>query len=449
MKQHQVYILDDDLWYGELIKFNIELNPDCIATCFNNIGDFLNEIKKTPPAIVTIDLGLPEGNGSEVLNKVKKTSANIDCIIISGNNEIETALNLLKTGASDYIVKNDSLKERIWVSIQNSLEKIHLRTQVKKLEEKVNDSTELIGSKINNLVLPIITKAAKTNINISITGETGTGKEVVAKLIHNKSERRNQNFVALNLSSIPDSLFESELFGHEKGAFTGADKKRIGAIENADKGVLFLDEIAELSLTNQTKLLRVIQEQTITPLGSNQPIKVDIKIITATHKNLNALVQNGDFREDLFYRIVGLNIHLPPLRERKTDILDLASSFLNDFNNKNSQQKTLNKATIKKLESHSFPGNIRELKATIELAATMADSNEIDSHDFHFHSLPTNNSSNLDLPLKIQTRKIVEQLLEREDQNISQVARILEVTRSTIYNILNNHSYARNSKQSH
>ena len=281
-------------------------------------------------------------------------------------------------------------------------------------------------------------KAAKTNINVSITGETGTGKELVAKAIHYNSERKKKPFVAVNMAAIPTELIESELFGHEKGAFTGALNRKPGKFEEANKGTIFLDEIAEMDLSLQSKLLRVLQERELVRIGGNETVKLDVRIIVATHRNLAEEVKKGNFREDLYYRVMGLPVELPALRERGADILLLAKYFLDEFCKENKlPQQTINADAKEKLMAYNFPGNIRELKAIMELAAVMSNGSEVKSADITFNS--TKGSDFFlaeEKTLREYTNHIISHYLKKYDNNVLYVADKLDIGKSTIYKML-------------
>lgn len=283
-------------------------------------------------------------------------------------------------------------------------------------------------------------KAVKTNINVTITGETGTGKELVAKAIHYNSARSKKNFVAVNMSAIPRELIESELFGHEKGAFTGAVGRKIGKFEEANGGTIFLDEIAELDLSVQSKLLRVLQERELVRVGGNERVKLDVRLIVATNKNLAAEVQKGNFREDLFYRIVGLPIELPPLRERGNDIIKLAEHFVNEFAKENQLGRiTFSKEALEKLMHYHYPGNVRELKTVVELSAVMCENNVIKAEDIQF--TPSVNTAGVNFinenkTLREHISDIVKYYLKSHNNNVIATAKALDIGKSTIYKML-------------
>jgi len=283
-------------------------------------------------------------------------------------------------------------------------------------------------------------KAVKTNITVSISGETGTGKEVVAKAIHYNSSRNKKPFVIINVSAVPEDLIESEMFGHEKGAFTGASSTRIGKFEEANLGTLFLDEIGEMSLNMQAKLLRAIQEREFTRVGGNTVIKSDVRIIVATNRNLMDEVKKGNFREDLYYRLLGLPIELPPLRDRGSDILLLAKHFMDAFCAENAMEKlNLSKTAQEKLLKYPYPGNVRELKAIVELSAVMANSSSIQPDDINFQgSSSLNDLMMQELSLVEYNKKIIKSFLKKYDDNILLVAKKLDIGKSTIYRMRKN-----------
>lgn len=366
--------------------------------------------------------------------------------MISGQENIEVAINFLKQGAKDYIVKNEHTKELLWNSIRRLKENINLKQEVEdlkdELEKKYTFEKTIIGQSdpIKN-IFSKINKALTSNINVSITGETGTGKEVVAKAIHYNSSRKNKPFIAVNMAAIPKELVESEFFGHEKGAFTGAAERASGKFEQANGGTIFLDEIAELDLNIQSKLLRALQEREITRVGGKQKIELNVRIITATHKNLVQEVKKGNFREDLYYRIIGLPIELPPLRERDQDILILAKHFIDLFAKENkSKPLSLSSDARKKLLAYHFPGNVRELKSVIDLACVLSDNQEITAEDINFYNLEKGSESflNEQKTLKQYTTDIILHFLKKNNNDVIKTAKLLDIGKSTIYNLINN-----------
>jgi DNA-binding NtrC family response regulator len=438
----KIFILEDDVWYGSMLQHYLSLNPDYEVRRFDSSAAFFSSLHENPQ-VITLDYSLPDCDGAEALKKIKEVNPNAQVIIISGQEDVATAINLLKNGAFDYIVKDDDTKDRLWNTIQHLQEINGLKQEVEQLRKEVRKkydfSNTMIGSSESmQKVFAMIEKAVQTNISVSIYGETGSGKEMVAKAIHYNSERRKKPFVAVNVAAIPKDLIESELFGHEKGAFTGAVTRRIGKFEEANGGTLFLDEIGEMDINLQTKLLRVLQEKEITRVGDNQVIKVDARIITATHRNLLESVQAKTFREDLYYRLYGLPINLPPLRERDNDILLLAKSFIDAFCEENkTEKKTLSPAAQQKLLNYRFPGNVRELKSVIDLAVVMSDGPTIEPENITLNtSTKTTDLFANGKTLREYTNFIIQHYLDTNNSDVLLVAKLLDVGKSTIYRMI-------------
>ncbi|WP_288462469.1 sigma-54 dependent transcriptional regulator [uncultured Chryseobacterium sp.] len=440
----RIFLVDDDPFIGEMLKYHLQLNPDYEVFLYSSGKQCLSELYRNPD-IICIDFGLPDIQGDDLFKQIKTLYPDLPIIVISGQENISVAIDFLKQGAKDYIVKNEHTKELLWNSIIRLRENISLKQEVEELKDELekkysfektiigqSDSIKNIFSKIN--------KALKSNINVSVTGETGTGKEVVARAIHYHSSRKNKPFVAVNMAAIPKDLVESEFFGHEKGAFTGATDKSVGKFEQANGGTIFLDEIAELDLNLQSKLLRALQEREITRVGGTQKIKLDVRLIIATHKNLANEVKKGNFREDLYYRVIGLPIELPPLRERDQDTLILAKHFIDLFAKENKiKPLVLASDARKKLMKYSFPGNIRELKSVIDLACVMAESNEITADDISFYSLEKESENFLSeqKTLKQYTTDIILHFLKENNNDVIKTAKILDIGKSTVYNLIN------------
>jgi DNA-binding NtrC family response regulator len=352
-------------------------------------------------------------------------------------------VNLLKLGAYDYITKSEDIKDRLLNTVKNIRDGIGLKREIstlrREIQKKYSFRQTILGESHSiKAIYELIDKALSTNINVIISGETGTGKELVAKAIHYNSKRKDRPFVTVNVAAIPSELIESELFGHEKGSFTGAFSRRIGRFEEADGGTLFLDEIGEMKLNLQSKLLRVLQEKEIMRIGSNKPVKTDCRIVVATNKNLKEEVKKGNFREDLYYRLLGLPIELPPLRDRGNDILILASYFIGIFCKENNiPLKKLSEQSQKKLMGYSFPGNVRELKSVIELAVTLSENDEIEPVDLVIdHDDPLTLVANEVLTLKDYEMKIIKATLKKNNNDIRRTAEKLDIGISTIYRIL-------------
>jgi len=440
-----IFIVEDDAVYSSVLAHFLSLNPDFVVKKFSSAKEFLSSIHEKPD-IVTLDYSLPDTTGDRLLAQVKELSPETKVIMISGQENIKIAVDLFKKGAHDYIVKDEDTQERLWMSISNFRENIELKKELaslkREIHKKYNFHKAIIGnSPAMKKVFSLIEKAATTNITVSISGETGTGKDVAAKAIHFNSEKKKFPFVAVNVAAIPNDLLESELFGHEKGSFTGAVARRIGKFEEAHRGTLFLDEISEMDINLQAKLLRVLQEQELTRVGSNEVIKINVRIIVATNRNLHELVKKGKFREDLYYRLLGLPIHLPPLRERGNDIILIARHFIDQFCQENNLvRKSLDVEAKQKLMLYSFPGNIRELKSIVELACVMSDSEEIDAEHIQVNTQISNLfHSNADsLTLKQFTTQLIQHYLDTNDYDVLKVAQQLKIGKSTLYRMINN-----------
>jgi DNA-binding NtrC family response regulator len=438
----RIFVVEDDPAYTKFLRYVLSLNPDYEVEYFTSGKDCINALHKKP-AVVTLDYSLPDIQGEKVLKQIREFDPNISVIIISAQEKIGTAVELLKGGAFDYITKDEDAKDRILNSIHNARNKISLIREIDHLKQEISTKYEfeksIIGtSPAMRKIFSLLEKAVTTNITVSISGETGTGKELVAKAIHYNSRQKKKAFVAVNVAAIPHELIESELFGHEKGAFTGAANRRIGKFEEAEGGTIFLDEIGELDLSLQAKLLRVVQEKEVTRIGGNDVIKLDVRIIVATHKNLQEETKAGRFREDLYYRLLGLPITLPPLRERGQDVILIAKSFLDNFSRENHLKKIRISADAQeRLLQHPFPGNVRELRSVIELAAVMSGEGEIQAKDLTFTSASADNGLMLkEMSLQEYNYRIIRSYLNKYDGNVLEVARRLNIGKSSIYRYL-------------
>lgn len=441
-KEFQVFVVEDNDWYNQLLVHTLSLNPDYQVHSFMNGIDCLENLDREPD-VITLDYRLPDMTGIDVLRRIKNVDPDIQVIMISEQADINVVVELLKEGAYDYIIKTNDIRERLLNTVQNIRNNLGLKKEIselkKEVQKKYSFSHLVIGeSKAIKKVQELVSRATSTNITVSIFGETGTGKELVAKAIHYNSASRSGPFVAFNVSAIPAELVESELFGHEKGAFTGASYQRKGKFEEASNGTLFLDEIGEMDKAFQVKMLRALQEKEITRVGSNKNISINCRIIVATNKNLAQEVRNGNFRKDLFYRLLGLSIELPPLRERGNDVLILATHFARSFSEENRlTAKKLAPDTMQKLRQYPFPGNIRELKSVMELAVTLSDGDQIEAGDIVFGEDEIIDISQLeDLTLREYERRIVTAYLDKFDNDVKVVARKLDIGAATIYRML-------------
>lgn len=441
-KPFKIFVVEDDDWYNRLLVHTLGLNPDYVVQNYFNGADCLDHLHEIPD-VITLDYRLPDMTGLEILKQIKDNHPDIQVIMISEQGDIDTVVDLLKYGAYDYIVKSKDIKERLLNTVQNIRQGVGLKKEIKALKKEIQQKysfrNTIIGeSPAIKQVFELINKAIETNITVSVTGETGTGKELVAKAIHYNSKKRDHKFVPVNVAAIPTELIESELFGHEKGAFTGASYRRTGKFEEANGGTLFLDEIGEMDQNFQAKLLRAIQEKEIVRIGSNKAIKTDCRIIVATHRNLQDDVKAGKFRKDLYYRLLGLRIELPPLRNRDKDVLILGSYFISSFCEENEMGvKKLSAAARNKLLTYEFPGNVRELRSVVELGAALSNTDIIEAQDLVFGSEdPVSEVMGEEMTLREYNLRIVKAFLQKFENNHQTVADKLDISQSTIYRML-------------
>ncbi len=388
MNAGKIFIIEDDTMIATLIRQCLNKFDQFESTHFINAEDCINSLHENPD-IVIIDYNLPGMDGLTFMKKVKEICPTALIIICSGQEDVEVVVSCYQNGANEYILKNEKMIAGVENAVRNLSMQVTLRKEVVFLQEQIidrNKYSNIIGSSPAVMrVLRLIQKVENNSMMVLVTGQSGTGKELVAKALHYNSQRSRKPFVIVNMGAIPTELIESELFGHEKGAFTDARERRIGKFEEADGGTIFLDEIGEMDMGLQSKLLRVLQEKEVTRIGSNKTIKLDFRLIAATNRNLAFEVKEGRFREDLFYRIQGFLIHLPPLNERGDDIILLAKSFLTEFCKNNKMEPyTISKEACKFMLEYAWPGNIRELKAVIERASLMAENNTITVDDLTF-----------------------------------------------------------------
>jgi two-component system, NtrC family, nitrogen regulation response regulator NtrX len=386
-------------------------------------------------------------DGIEVLEKIKEMFPELPVIMISGHGNIKIAVEATKTGAFDFLEKPPDLN-RLLISVRNALKSSELIRENQQIRTELYGDTEIIGSSPSMLkIKELIKKVAPSNSRVLITGENGTGKELVAKAIHNQSRRANRKFVDVNCAAIPSELLESELFGHEKGAFTGASTRRIGKFEQADGGTLFLDEIGDMSSDSQAKVLRALQENQIIRVGGTERIEVDVRVLSATNKDLQKQIEDHKFREDLFHRLNVIPIHLPPLRERRDDIPNLAKWYLNKLADDEIvfSGKSFSEAALIKLQEQHWPGNIRELQNVIERLALLSSEDAITEKDVELLVMnkkkPKDQLGNLldETDSFHEYKEEAERLfllrkLEKYNWNVSATADAIDIQRSHIYN---------------
>jgi two-component system response regulator AtoC len=395
-------------------------------------------IKKKKPKIMVADLVMPGMTGIELMNEAKKIIPTLSTVIITAHATIQSAITAIREGAFDYIEK-PFCPEKVELLIEKLVEHQDLIEENIKLRQKIADRFHFEGiiAKSPKMlkIFELIRIVAPTNATVLITGETGTGKEVVARAVHHQSKRRSKGFIATSCAALPESLLESELFGHEKGSFTGAVERKKGKFEAADKGTLFLDEIGEINANTQVHLLRALEEKKITRIGSNEEIDVDARVITATNKDLRHMVMQEQFREDLYYRLKVVTINLPALKERREDILPLAEHFLKKYAEENSKEIiNLSPEVIEFMLNYSWPGNVRELENMIEHGVILSTSNAVTMAELPqdiIHPLPSEEKT-----IEAITKNHILHVLEETNGNISEAAKILGVQRMTLYNKL-------------
>jgi two-component system nitrogen regulation response regulator NtrX len=441
MVSPSVLIVDDEKGVQSSIQGILE-DVGFDAQAVSSAEEAMEILKQKDFPVVLLDVWLPGMDGLQALAQMRRVSPDSIVIMISGHGSVETAVRATKLGAFDFVEKPLSLEKTILV-VKNALHQYQLQEENRLLREQVEQKYVMIGDSVPMQALrQQIAFAAPTNGRVLIYGENGTGKELVAHLLHLQSPRRDGAFVEMNCAAIPEELIESELFGHVKGSFTGASEDKEGKFAQADGGTLFLDEVGDMSSKTQAKVLRVLEEQRFTPVGGNASIKVDVRVIASTNKNLEREIELGNFREDLYYRLNVLPFQIPPLRERKEDISVLTAYFLDDFSRKYGRKPpTLTRKAVEILENYSWPGNVRELRNIMERIVIMTPQTRID-----LYNLP---EPILQRTLLAQTeqdqenslqgardrfeREFILQKLMEQKGNVARTAQALRIERSNLY----------------
>ncbi len=444
-KKASILVVDDEKIVRESLRdwlVNVGYRVD-VAACGE---EALGIIKRKKVSIMLADLVMPGMDGIELMKEASRINPRIITVIITAYGSIQTAISAIREGAYDYIEK-PFCPEKVELLIKHLVAHQDLVEENISLRQKIEDRYLFEGiiakSAVMFRIFELIKTVAPTTATVMIMGKTGTGKEIVARAIHQQSPRRDRPFLAVSCASLPESLLESELFGHEKGSFTGAAERKKGKFEAADQGTIFLDEIGEINANTQIHLLRALEEKKITRVGGNEEIAVDVRVIAATNKDLRAMVKQGSFREDLFYRLNVVNIQLPPLKDRREDILPLAEHFLRKFSKANDKAvKCFSPEVIEFIMNYSWPGNVRELENMIEHGVILAKQKEIRMadlpQDFCQPSLPDGKT------IEDVTKNHILQVLEETKGNISEAAKILGVQRMTLYNKLKKYNYTVN-----
>jgi DNA-binding NtrC family response regulator len=447
MAKGNILIVDDNK--SILSALEILLSPEFqTVTTLSDPNLIPTELRKKEYNLVVLDMnfnaGINTGNeGIYWLGRIKEINPEISVVMITAYGDVELTVKALKNGATDFFLKpwdNNKLLATLKSAIQlnwSKKEVNQLKEKEKGLKSEINREHKFIIGSSPQLtqMMNLVRKVAKTDANVLITGENGTGKELIAQEIHRISDRAQEVLVNVDMGAITETLFESELFGHVKGAFTDARESRPGKFEVADKGTLFLDEIGNLSFHLQAKLLAAIQNRQVSRIGSNQMVPFDIRLICATNKNLEGMVQEGLFREDLLYRINTIQIEVPPLRDRGDDVLVLADFFLKKYSSKyNKPNLKINQAALDKLMKYQWPGNIRELQHTIEKAVILSEGNVLKPEDFFMRPLQAGKPAKSDITLEEMEKRMISLAIEKHSGNLSAAADQLGITRQTLYN---------------
>ena len=443
-KTRPLLIVEDDLALQKQIKWSLDRFDSVTA---HDRESALLQLRKSVPAVVTMDLGLPPdadsvSEGFRLLSQILAFDPDIKVIVLTGQNDQANALRAVAMGAYDFFEKPFE-PELLNLTVERAFRLFELQSENRRLQvmHQPDALSELMTRDPEMLrICRMIEKVANSNVTVMLLGESGTGKEVLARGLHQSSPRRAEKFVAINCAAIPENLLESELFGFEKGAFTGAVKTTLGKIETANGGTLMLDEIGDLPFPLQAKLLRFLQERTIERIGGRQEIPVDVRIVCATHQDLNALSKEGRFREDLYYRLAEIVVNIPPLRARVGDPALLAHAFMRRFaQEQNRAAMTLSEEAVKAVENHLWPGNIRELENCIKRATIMTDGNQISSEDLGFKS-STLTEIDYSLDLRVirdsAEKRAVIAALGRVNGNMVKTAELLGVSRPTLYDLM-------------
>jgi two-component system nitrogen regulation response regulator NtrX len=424
----RILVIDDEAAIRDSLRMILEYEGyEFLGAASGQDG--LAMVERENPDLVFLDIKMPGMDGLEVLQRIKAADETVPVVMISGHATVTTAVDATKLGALDFIEK-PLASERVLVTIRNAIDRSRLADENRSLKRVVEVRHQIVGESPHlKKVMDAIRRAAPTNATVLITGESGVGKELVARAIHRNSLRSRDRFIQVNCAAIPDDLIESELFGHEKGSFTGATEKQIGKFEQADKGTIFLDEVGDMSLKTQAKVLRVLQEGEVERLGSARTIKVDVRVIAATNKNLEDEIEKGTFREDLYFRLAVIPIYVPPLRERKDDIPLLVRHFADLFaRDNNFRPKRVTPAAMDVLQRYRWKGNIRELRNTVERLIIMTPADSIDLAD-----LPE--SIRVDGPSRGPDNETVKAGTLREHKEVSERAFLVQKLRETGWNI--------------
>jgi two-component system nitrogen regulation response regulator NtrX len=451
----RILVIDDEVAIRDSLRMILEYEGyEFLGAATGQDG--LSLLGRETVDLAFLDIKMPGMDGLEVLQRIKAANETLPVVMISGHATVSTAVEATKLGAFDFIEK-PLASERVLVTIRNALDRSRLADENQSLRRAVEARHQIVGDSPQlKKVMDAIRRAAPTNATVLIVGESGVGKELVARAIHRNSLRSRERFVQVNCAAIPDDLIESELFGHEKGSFTGATEKQVGKFEQADKGTIFLDEVGDMSLKTQAKVLRVLQEGEVERLGSARTIKVDVRVIAATNKNLEEEIERGNFREDLYFRLAVIPISVPPLRERREDIPLLVRHFADLFaRDNNFRPKRVTPAAMDVLQRHRWKGNIRELRNTVERLIIMTPTDAIDLPDLPESIRVDGASRGSDNELiragtlrehkEVSERAFLVQKLRETGWNISKTAELIDTPRSNLYKKLEQYKISQES----
>ncbi|MEE9433064.1 MAG: PEP-CTERM-box response regulator transcription factor [Sphingorhabdus sp.] len=441
--KQKLLIVEDDLGLQKQLKWSYE---DFEVFCASNRDEAMALLRSEEPDVVTLDLGLPPdpdgvSEGFIALDEMLKIKPDTKIIVASGHGARESALKAISAGAWDFYQKPVDIDE-LHLIVKRAFHVHQLEQQNEKAQAPDQSGEMLLGSIITASpemlkVARTVERVATTGVSVMLLGASGTGKELLARGLHESSERHDKPFVAINCGAIPENLLESELFGYEKGAFTGAVKTTLGKVEVANGGTLFLDEVGDIPMALQVKLLRFLQEREIERIGGRKPIPVDVRVVCATHRNLNQMITAQEFRDDLYYRLAEVTINIPPLTERTGDSVLLAKHFLNRFTKEmNPSVKGFASAALTAIDQWNWPGNVRELENRIKRAVIMADGKFITAEDLEFSEDEDALPLNLKAAREVADRKAIKRAISRTEGNISSAAKLLGISRPTLYDLL-------------
>lgn len=450
-KVKTLLVVEDDPGLQKQLKWCFK---DYEVSIAGNRDEAIHLIQKLLPPVVTLDLGLPPdatnaAEGLAVLEEIHHLSPHSKVIVVTGNDDRENALKAIGLGAYDFYQKPID-PDVLSLIIDRAYNLYELEADYRELQRRQPDSVlkGIIASSPSMLkVCRTVEKVAPTNVTTMLLGESGTGKEIIAKALHELSNRSDKPFVAINSAAIPETLLESELFGYEKGAFTGAARQTLGKIEYANGGTFFIDEVGDLPAALQAKLLRFLQERVVERLGGRKEIPVDVRVVCATHRDLSKMIEEGAFREDLYYRISEISIEIPPLREREEDVILLARTFLNRFNSEfKGKRKDFSEKALNAISNYSWPGNVRELENKVKRACIISEESLVTEEDLDLDPVATEGVETPELALRAireeAERGAILAALARSNNNISQAAELLAVSRPTLYGLINKYGIA-------